>query len=251
MFGVQIPKNYKEAVAFDEKNGNTKWQDAINLELSQHDEYCTFFDAGKAEFGKDKKLLNVPKGHKLIRVHIVFACKHDLRHKARLVAGGHLTGEPVESVYSSVVSLRSIRLTAFLAELNQLELWGADVGNAYLEAETKEKVFIVAGKEFGDRAGHILIIKKALYGLKTSGKRYHEKFSDCMHELGFKQCKADTDVWMQPTKDKSSYEYVATYVNDLMIAMKDAKSFCDTLKAKFKFKLKGDGPQATVETATF
>jgi hypothetical protein len=30
-----------------------------------------------------------------------------------------------------------------------LEFWGADVGNAYLEAKTKEKIYIVAGPEFG------------------------------------------------------------------------------------------------------
>jgi hypothetical protein len=240
MFGVQIPKDYREALALDERNGNTKWQDATKLELAQLDEYNTFEDKGIARIN-NKKLINGPKGYKLIRVHLVFACKHNLRHKARLVAGGHLTGEPVESVYSSVVSLRSIRLTTFLAELNNLEVWGADVGNAYLEADTKERVFVIGGKEFGEREGHILIIRKALYGLKTSGKRYHEKFSDCMYDLGFKPCKADSDVWMRPSKDRSCYEYVATYVDDLMIAMKDPKQFCDTLKNKFGFKLKGDG----------
>ena len=49
----------------------------------------------------------------------------------------------------------------FLAELNGLELWGADVGNAYLEAKTKEKVYIVGGPEFGILAGHTLLIDKA------------------------------------------------------------------------------------------
>jgi hypothetical protein len=41
-----------------------------------------------------------------------------------------------------------------MAELNGLELWGADVGNAYLEAKTKEKVYIVGGPEFGSLEGH-------------------------------------------------------------------------------------------------
>jgi hypothetical protein len=62
-----------------------------------------------------------------------------------------------------------------------------------------------------------------------------------MHDLGFKQCKAENDVWMRPSKDRSCYEYVATYVDDLMIAMKDPKEFCGTLKKRFGFKLKGDG----------
>ena len=65
-----------------------------------------------------------------------------------------MTGTPVESVYSSVVSLKGLRLVVFLAELNDLEIWCTDIGNAYLEAYTKEKVCIIAGPEFGDLEGH-------------------------------------------------------------------------------------------------
>jgi len=45
----------------------------------------------------------------------------------------------------------------------------ADVGNAYLNADTREKVYTTAGKEFGARAGQTVLIVRALYGLKTSG----------------------------------------------------------------------------------
>ena len=48
-----------------------------------------------------------------------------------------------------------------------MEVWGADMGNAYLEAITKEKIYIVAGPEFEELQGHILVIHKALYGLKN------------------------------------------------------------------------------------
>ena len=55
---------------------------------------------------------------------------------ARLVADGHLTPETVENIYSGVVSLRHLRLVIFLGELNNLELWGADIGDAYLDTIT-------------------------------------------------------------------------------------------------------------------
>ena len=41
------------------------------------------------------------------------------------------------------------------------------MGNAYLEAITKEKIDIVAGPEFEELQGHILVIHKTLYGLKN------------------------------------------------------------------------------------
>ena len=51
--------------------------------------------------------------------------------------------------------------------------WAIDIGNAYLEALTSEKVCIRAGPEFGpELEGHLLIIYKALYGLKSSGKSF-------------------------------------------------------------------------------
>ena len=56
-----------------------------------------------------------------------------------VVAGGHLTPDPIDSIYSGVVSTRSLRLSIFPAKLNNMEVWGADIGNAYLEPTTKEK----------------------------------------------------------------------------------------------------------------
>ena len=162
-FGYLVPRNHEQAVELDAKNGNTKWQDAEALEILQHAEYETFFDKGKDALP--------PPGYKKIRCHMVYDVKHEGRHKARLVAGGHLTDTPVESVYSSVVSLKGLRLVIFLAELNNLEVWSTDIGNAYLEAKTKEKVYIVAGPEFGDRQGHILVFNKVLYSLKSSDFR--------------------------------------------------------------------------------
>ena len=79
----------------------------------------------------------------------------------------------------------------FLGELNNLELWGADIGNTYLEAYTKEKLFIIGGAEFEELEGFILIFNKALYGLKSSGKRWAERFYDIIMDMEFMPSKAD------------------------------------------------------------
>lgn len=102
------------------------------------------------------------------------------------MAGGHLTETPVDSVYSSVVSLRGLRLIIFLGELNGQETWSTDIGNAYLEAKTAERVYIIGGPEFGELEGHVLLIVKALYGLRSSGLRWHERFADSLRDMEFK-----------------------------------------------------------------
>jgi hypothetical protein len=53
----------------------------------------------------------------------------DGRHKARLVADGHLADEPLESTHSGAISFHGVHLLLFIAELNDLETWTADVGN--------------------------------------------------------------------------------------------------------------------------
>jgi hypothetical protein len=113
-------------------------------------------------------------------------------------------------------------MVAFLSELNGLDLWATDIGNAYLEVKTSELLYIIAGPEFGDLERHMLIIYKALYGLRSSGLRWHEP-----------------DIWMR--RVNNHYAYIAMYVDDLAISSKDPKAITDTLMNKYNFKLKGTG----------
>ena len=238
--GFQVPKDYNDGIRLDKENSNTHWQDAMDLELCQIHEYKVFKDTGKAQFHNGKAV--TPDGFQKILVHFVYAVKHDGRFKARLVADGHLTIEPVESIYSGVVSLRSLRMVVFLSQLNDLEIWGADVGNAYLEAYTDEKLCIIAGPEFKELQGHLMIMIKALYGTCSGGARWHDRLFDILQELKFKPSKADPDVWMRPEPGGTCYECIAVYVDDLAIAAKDPKAFCNELKKKYNLKLKGVGP---------
>ena len=228
----EITRDFKHAVEIDQHNRNTKWQDATTLELESMQAYNVFKDCGhKAE---------PPPGYKVIRVHLIYDIKHDGRHKARLVADGHLTDLPNESVYSSVVSLCGLRILLFLAELNGIEVWGTDIGNAYLEALTAEKVCIKAGLEFGPLAEHTLLIHKALYGLRSSGARWHDRLSDVLRKEGFQSCRAEPDIWMR--KAANLYEYIAVYVDDLAFAVADPQGFVSTLKNQHNFKIKEAGP---------
>jgi hypothetical protein len=181
--------------------------------VDQLHEYDTFHDKGIGTTPGEK--------FKKIRVHLVYACKHDGRHKARLcangnlteIANGNLTEIPMNSVYSGVVSLKSLCTVIFLAEVNGLETWATDTGNAYLEAEILEKVFIIAGPGFGELEGHTLVKFKALYRLRSSGLRWSEKFSLCLRDMGFFASLADPCIWMR--RVNNHYEYIAVYVDNL------------------------------------
>ena len=103
----------------------------------------------------------MPPEYTRINVHFVYAVKHDGIYKACLVAGGHLTKLPHHNIYSGIVSLKGMRIVKFLGVLNNLKMYSTNIGNAYLEVETKEKVYIVDGAKVGPLEGHTLIINNA------------------------------------------------------------------------------------------
>jgi hypothetical protein len=70
---------------------------------------------------------------------------------------------------------------------------------------------------------------KALYGLWTSGLRWHERFADCLHDMGFTPSKVEPDIWMRPNGD--AYEYIGVYVDDLAIIARAPQEIIDVLQA--------------------
>ena len=81
--------------------------------------------------------------------------------------------------------MRNLKLDIFLGKLNNLELWGADIGHAYLEVPTEEKLYIIAGPEFEDWEGYVLTFSKALYGLKSSGGKWAETLHDILIDMNY------------------------------------------------------------------
>jgi hypothetical protein len=138
-------------------------------------------------------------GYQRIKCHMIFDIKMDnLTRKARFVAGGHTTNKPESLTYSSVVSRESVRIAFLLAALNGLEVCTADVGNAYLNATCRERIWTLAGPEFGSDSGSVMIVKRALYGLKSSGAAWRALFASSLEAMGFVNTLADPDFRIRP-----------------------------------------------------
>jgi hypothetical protein len=110
-----------------------------------------------------------------------------------------------------------------------------------LNAPTKEKIYTVAGPEFGQgKEGWPVMIVRALHGLRSSGARWHDHLAATLREAGFKAaCKADADVWMRPAvkADGSKYyEYVLCYVDDILVVSERPKRIMEGLEAKYVLK---------------
>ena len=168
---------------------------------------------------------------------MVFDVNTDLQHKAWLVIGGHVIDSSEHLGYSSVVKMTSIRLWNIITKAQGLECLVGDVGNAYLNALTREKIYMKCGLEFGpEMVGWIAIVEKSLYGLKLSGNRWHAHFANTLYSMGFVPMRYDPDVWYKLREDHSGYDYVSMYVDDFMIMAKDAWSYMAHLQSIYTIK---------------
>ena len=120
--------------------------------------------------------------------------------KARFVAGGHTIYPPSSISYSSVVSRESVCIAFILAALNDLKIISCDIGNAYLNAPCRENICTVVRSEFGSKKGKVMLIDRALYGLKSSGASWRHMLSQTLLYLGYESSRADLDLWLKPEK---------------------------------------------------
>ena len=133
-FLIELPKMIQQALDIDKCTGTTYWYDAIQKEM------CNV----KVAFNILDESENVPIGYQFIKCLMVFDIKMGtLQHKARLVAGGHMTDPPVLQTFASVVSRDSIRIGLLLATLNDLNVVTGDLRNAYLNAPCDEKIWTI------------------------------------------------------------------------------------------------------------
>ena len=166
------------------------------------------------------KKLYLAKGlheYQKINCYLIFDIKMDFTRKARFVAGDHMTDLPELITYSSIVS----RVIAFLiAALNDLDVCAADIGNAYLNADYKDKIWVKAGKEFGADEGKLMIIAKALLWFENIWHCVEEPTFSSIKEMGFTSSKADPDLHYHALVKKNGeqyYEYLLVEVKRLAI----------------------------------
>ena len=124
-----LAEGHKEAIKV-----KIAWEVRDNLDLT---EVC-----------KGKQLV----GFTEIACHMVFDVKMDFTQKARFVAGGHLMDDLTTITYSSVVSRDSVRMVLTIAELIGLDVMCCDMGNAYVNAPCREKVWFFGGERGGGGA---------------------------------------------------------------------------------------------------
>ena len=73
----------------------------------------------------------------------------DFTLKDHWVKDGHRTPDPKESKCAGVASRDSVRIYLTCDSLNDVDVTASDIQNAYLQAPSSEKHYVICGKLFG------------------------------------------------------------------------------------------------------
>lgn len=231
-YGVKIPRNMNDAMELDRLNGDTGWFDAVNKEIGSLLELeCFTFYSPSYKPGPE---------YQFAPLRMIFEVKQDGRKKARLTIGGHVVDAQGISTRSTVVKTISVRLIDLICHRDGLTLKHGDVGNAFITANCMEKIYSRATPEFGERSEAIVILNKALYGLRTSSRAFRNTFADFLRTMGFFPTRYDRDVWMRPRDTLDGYDYICTHVDDFKVAAKDPDQWINRISGAFLLKSVAD-----------
>jgi hypothetical protein len=173
------------------------WEKAIYEELATLKEMGTY------------ELVEPPADANIVGSKWVFRMKKDaggtvVRYKGRLVAQGfsQVPGVNYFNTFAPVAKLASIRTVLAMAAHLDLELHQIDIKGAYLNGEltSREQIYMKQppGYPAPNSTGQVWHLRKTLYGLKQSGRRWYHKLVEILVEhLGFTRCDVDQAVFFR------------------------------------------------------
>jgi len=185
----------------------------------------------------------VEKGHRILQCKMVYKRKYViengkerfLKWKSRLAVVGSSEREGWETVYSTfspTVAFSAIRLLISFTVDPRFSVESYDLSGAFLGTELRDRaVYIKLPKDAGIHAGKVLLLKKSVYGLKTSGRDFiHQLAEQILSFLvpgkgvsyGFKRLLIDQCVFRYEDGE-GNVMILLHYVDDLVIATTSLK----------------------------
>ncbi|KAL8115939.1 hypothetical protein AgCh_022437 [Apium graveolens] len=169
-------------------------------------------------------LVDPPEGVKPIGCKWVFKKKKGMdgnvqTYKARLVAKGfkQIHGIDYDETFSPVTMVKSIRILLAIAAFHDYEIWQMDVKTAFLNGSLEADVYMTQPEGFVDprNAGKVCKLRRSIYGLKKSSRRWNIRFDEIVTEYGFVQNEDEPCVYK---KVSGSYvAFIVLYVDDILL----------------------------------
>ena len=191
------PRSLKEAKKRRDWN---LWKQAM------HEELTMLSNAGTWELVEPPENVNIV-GSKWVYKAKKDAARNIVRYKARLVA--------------QVAKLASIQTVLAIAAARDFEIHQIDIKGAYLNGKLNQNEVIYMQQPPGSidpkQPFSVCCLKKTLYGLKQSGRRWYQRLCEILKDnLGFTRCEVDHSVFFKISTNDTTI--ILVYVNDCVVS---------------------------------
>ena len=193
------------------------------------------------------QVVDRPKNYDPLPLQFVYKLKvqdgdfNNCIHKARLVVRGNLQYEhEYGETYAPTAKLWVIRMLAAIAAQEGMKLKKFDLTGAFLVADMDRELYVeIPG--YAVPEGKAILLKKALYGGRSSGALYAKEISTWLKAYGFKPTSVDETLFKLERNGKVII--ISLYVDDGMCATNDEKlykEFIKDLSAKYHLSDQGN-----------
>ena len=160
-------------------------------------------------------------------------------YKARLCVRGDLEKLPdTEETFAATLAARVFRALMAIAAYFNLELQQLDAISAFTNSSLRRKLYVRLPDGFR-QAHKCLLLLRALYGLKESGRLWYDEFTGTLADLGLQGSEDEKCLWY------NDWLVIFFYVDDVVAMFKTVhldkwKRFKTDLCDSYKFKDLGD-----------
>ena len=102
---------------------------------------------------------------------------------------GQITQTSDVITYSSVVIRQTVCIALTMVAIHDLEVKAADVSNAYVMANSSDKIWTTLGSEFENDVGKSAIFVRILHCLKRVNVAFRAHLSEFIDSVGYNSCK--------------------------------------------------------------
>jgi len=191
-----------------------EWRNAVKNELSSIEKNKTWEIVDKTTEGK------------IIDSKWVFKIKSDGKNqnfKARLVVRGFLDSNVYDltETYAPVARLSLVRCLLSIANKFKMSLHQLDVKTAFLNGDLPDnpKIFMKIPDGYrcstATKENKVCLLRKALYGLRVSPKRWYIRFADAMKQMKFIKYEYSPCLFVWRKDEK--VVLLLLYVDDILI----------------------------------
>ena len=210
---VIVPRSYKQ-ISRMEKDEQL-WQAAVDAELAAMEKNKVWIEVDR------------PKGKQILPTTYTFKIKYNSdgtidKRKARLCVLGNLqrsTGE--EDTYAPVMIDINFNNIMSFAVKRGMHAHHVDVFTAFLHSPITEEVYIEFPAGMIAKKGRCLMLKKSIYGLRSSALSWYNTIKKILIDLGFRKLKADRCIFFKRSP-RDLLAIIGMHVDDFTMLCDDA-----------------------------